>query len=303
MTTDPSVVRAAAHGTAVLCAGLALWRVVEWRRGTSRARTLLVRDGPGERGGRGVLGGPGGLGARWPTSVARWWAVARGRRAWLCLPVAGVIALLGESPLPLVAGAVAVPLVGRWLRAAGHRKEREARAERVAALCGAVVGELRAGWQPAQALASAARETGALDGEEAAVLAAARFGGDVPDALRRAAGQGGAEGLAGMAACWQVAVDGGAGLAAGLDRLEAALRDHREQRERLRAELAGAWATVVVLAVLPVAGVALGAALGADPLRVLLHTPAGLGCLVVGGALEAAGLWWAARIVRGGERV
>ncbi|MFF9068415.1 type II secretion system F family protein [Streptomyces sp. NPDC014891] len=285
----------AARAAVALCALVALWEAAERRRVTGRARAVLA-GGPAVR--------PGAVGGRAGPAVlgARWWAVLRGRRAWLCLPAGGVVAVLGESPLPLVAGAVAVPLVGRRLREAGRRREREARAERVVALCGAVAGELRAGWQPAQALAFAARETGALGPEEAAVLAAARFGGDVPAALRRAAVQDGADGLAGMAACWQVAVDGGAGLAAGLDRLEAALREHREQRERLRAELAGAWATVVVLAVLPLAGVALGAALGADPLRVLLHTPAGLGCLVVGGALEAAGLWWAARIVRGGER-
>ncbi|WP_260606703.1 type II secretion system F family protein [Streptomyces sp. WAC08241] len=284
-------VRGAAQGAAVLCAGLALWWTVERRRGTGRVRAVLAGGVP-EEAGRGA----------WPVAVAHGWALLRGRRAWLCLPVAGVLALLGESPLPLVAGALAVPLVGRRLRAAGRRREREARAERVVALCGAVVGELRAGWQPAQALSFAARETGALGDEEARVLAAARFGGDVPEALRRASRQDGADGLAGMAACWQVAVDGGAGLAAGLDRLEASLRDRHEQRERLRAELAGAWATVTVLALLPAAGLALGTALGADPLRVLLHTPAGLGCLAVGGALEAAGLWWAARIVRGGER-
>ncbi|MFF8380920.1 type II secretion system F family protein [Streptomyces sp. NPDC015661] len=291
MTVELVPVRGAAHGAAALCAVLALWWAVERRRGGGRARAVLAGGVPEAAEGR-----------EWPAVAARWWAALRGRRAWLCLPVAGVVALLGESPLPLVAGAVAVPLVGRRLRAAGRRKEREARAERVVALCAAVVGELRAGWQPAQALSFAARETGALGEAEAPVLAAARFGGDVPEALRWAARQDGADGLAGMAACWQVAVDGGAGLAAGLDRLEAALRDHLEQRDRLRAELAGAWATVTVLALLPAAGLALGAALGADPLRVLLHTPAGLGCLVVGGALEAAGLWWAARIVRGGER-
>ncbi|WP_435969358.1 type II secretion system F family protein [Streptomyces sp. Qhu_M48] len=301
-------VRAVAQAALAVCALRALWWAVEWRRGEGRARAVLVGAGPGERsaggaaGSRGVSGVRAVLGALRPAVLARWWTVVRARRAWLCLPVAGVVALLGGSPLPLVAGAVAVPLVGRRLRAAERRKECEAGAERVVALCGAVVGELRAGWQPSQALSFAARETGALGGEEAAVLAAARFGGDVPEALRRAAGQDGADGLAGMAACWQVAVDGGAGLAAGLERLEAALRDHHEQRDRLRAELAGAWATVAVLALLPLAGVALGTALGADPLRVLLHTPAGLGCLVVGGALEAAGLWWAARIVRGGER-
>ncbi len=133
------------------------------------------------------------------------------------------------------------------------------------------------------------------------MLAAARFGGDVAEALRLAARTDGAEGLAGLAACWQVAVDSGAGLATGLDRLESALRERREQRERLRAQLSGSWTTVVLLAVLPLAGLAMGAALGAEPLRVLLHTPAGLACLLIGGALETAGLWWAGRIVRAGE--
>ncbi|MFI8824521.1 type II secretion system F family protein [Streptomyces sp. NPDC053431] len=277
------------QGAAALCAVLALWWTVRRERAVRRARAVLAL--------------PGGPEAPWSAAAARWRSALRDRREWLCLPVAAVVALFGASPLPLLAGAVAVPLVGRGLRTARARREREARADGVVALCGAVAGELRAGWQPAQALSFAARTTGALGDEEAAVLAAARFGGDVPEALRGAALRDGAEGLAGMAACWQVAVDGGAGLAAGLDRLEAALRAHREQRERLRAQLAGAWATVAVLAVLPVAGLGLGAALGARPLWVLFHTPAGLGCLVTGAALEAVGLWWAARIVRGGERL
>ncbi|MFI8517761.1 type II secretion system F family protein [Streptomyces sp. NPDC085481] len=276
-----------AQGAAVLCAGAALWWTAERERAVRRARTVLAL--------------PGGWSTVRPAALGSWRDAVRRRREWLCLPLAAVLALVGASVLPLLAGAAAVPLVGRRLRAARARREREARADGVVALCGAVAGELRAGWQPAQALAFAARTTGALGGQEAAVLAAARFGGDVPEALRRAARQDGADGLAGMAACWQVAVDGGAGLAAGLDRLDAALRAQRDQRERLRAQLAGAWATVAVLAVLPVAGLGLGAVLGARPLTVLLHTPAGLGCLVVGGVLEALGLWWAARIVRGGE--
>ncbi|WP_370413533.1 type II secretion system F family protein [Streptomyces fradiae] len=274
---------------AALCAVLAL----AWTAGHERAA----------RRARAVLAAPGGPARTWSTALGPWWERLRGRPEWLCLPAAGVPALLGSSPLPLLAGALAVPLVGRRLRTARARREREQRADRVVALCGAVAGELRAGWQPAQALTFAARTSGALGGQEAAVLAAARFGGDVPEALRRAARRDGADGLAGMAACWQVAVDGGAGLAAGLDRLESALRSHRDQQERLRAQLAGAWATVAVLAVLPVAGLGLGSALGARPLWVLLHTPAGLGCLFVGGVLETAGLWWAARIVRGGERL
>ncbi|MET7618393.1 type II secretion system F family protein [Streptomyces sp. NPDC005408] len=273
---------------AAVCAGAAAWLTVGRDRELRRARLLLAGGGA--------------------VKVSPWWAwdrvlpEVRLRREWLCLPVALVIAVLGESVLPLIAGAVAVPLVRRQLRARELRRERERRAEGVITLCGAVAGELRAGLQPGQALLFAARSTGVLGGAEAAVLAAARFGGDVPQALREAAREPGADGLAGVAACWRVAVDSGAGLAAGLDRLEAALRAERDQQADLKAQLAGARSTIGLLALLPLAGLGMGWALGAEPLRVLLHTPAGLMCLVVGGVLEAAGLCWAGRIVRqGGE--
>ncbi|WP_339152825.1 type II secretion system F family protein [Streptomyces sp. F41] len=280
---------------AALCAGAAVWLVAMREPGVRRARVLFV-DGPVE--------------PRPGSSLPRVRELVVERREWWCVPVAVLLAVLGASVLPLLAGVVAVPLVRRWLRRRARRRQRERAADTVAALCGAVVGELRAGQEPGQALLAGLRECAAeaepgggawLGDAEAAVLAAARFGGDVPAALRQAAEGPGLEGLSGMAACWRVAVDGGAGLAAGLDRLETALRADRRRREELRAQLAGAWSTVVVLALLPVAGLGLGAALGAEPLRVLLHTTGGLLCLVVGGLLEAAGLFWACRIVRGGE--
>ncbi|WP_078854719.1 type II secretion system F family protein [Streptomyces sp. NRRL F-5135] len=290
----------AALAGATVCVVAAVWPTVCQERGLRRARALF--------GDAGVAGGPAPGGVLGACARERWRRRARGwaRRVpgvWLCLPVAVVLALLGKSVLPLIGGVLAVPLVGRRLRAGRRRKAEDLRASQVLALCGAMAGELRAGLQPATALAAAAGSTGGLGGAEAAVLAAARFGGDVPGALRRAGSAPGADGLVGLAACWRVAVDGGAGLGAGLDRLEAVLRAERDQREGLRAHLAGAWSTVVVLAFLPVVGLAMGWAMGADPLRVLFHTPAGLGCLVVGGLLEGAGLWWAARIVRTGETV
>ncbi|MFI7290063.1 type II secretion system F family protein [Streptomyces anulatus] len=296
----------AAHAVA-LCAGSAVWLAMVRDTGVRRARVLFV-DAPAES--RRTW-------SRWPRllkDLGRVTESARGRREWWCVPVAVLLAVLGGSVLPLVAGAVAVPLVRRWLRRRAGAREAERAATAVAALCGAVVGELRAGREPGQALLVALREGLAEDGSsatpasgsrlgeaEAAVLAAARFGGDVPAALRQAAEGPGLGGLSGMAACWRVAVDGGAGLATGLERLEAALREDRRRREELRAQLAGAWSTVVVLALLPLAGLGLGAALGAEPLRVLLHTPGGLACLALGVFLEAAGLYWACRIVRGGE--
>ncbi|GLW49064.1 membrane protein [Streptomyces sp. NBRC 14336] len=280
---------------AAACAGAAaLWLMSGRNAGVRRARLLLA--------------GGGAVGAGPPD----WRAVAFGRVRWVrgrlrgewWAAVGGVLlAVLGASVLPLVAGAVAVPLLRRARVAGQARGARERRGDAVIALCAALAGEVRAGRQPGEALLVAARESGGLGDAQAAVLAAARFGGDVPAAVAVAARQPGAEGLRGLAACWRVAVDQGAGLADGLHRLEAALRAERDQRADLRAQLAGAKSTALMLAGLPVLGLLLGAVMGADPLRVLLHTGAGLGCLVAGGVLEGLGVWWALRIVRGAEAV
>nr|WP_107105729.1 type II secretion system F family protein [Streptomyces roseifaciens] len=242
---------------------------------------------------------PPALVGEWGTRLRRW---ARARRELACLPLGGAVALLGRSVLPLLAALVAVPLVRRWLAVRKEQRERERREAAVIELCGTVAGELRAGRQPGQALAGV--PAGDLGPQWTAVSAAARFGGDVPGALRAVAACPGAEGLHGVAACWRVAVDGGAGLAAGLERVSAALSAERDQREELRSQLAGARSTAVMLALLPVLALLMGSALGAAPLRVLLHTPAGLGCLLLGGLLEAAGIAWTGRIVRAaaGER-
>ncbi|MGW1225042.1 type II secretion system F family protein [Streptomyces sp. NPDC002530] len=276
---------------AALCAGAAAWLVISGRSGGHRrARGLFGSEGvrsPARESWKSVR-----------DRLMGWWG---GRREWVCLPVALALAVCGASPLPVVLGVAAVPVARRWLRGRRVRREGERRADSVVGLCGAVVGELRAGAEPGQALLAAVRGIGAGDASWSGVFAAARFGGDIPGALGQAAREPGREGLVGVAACWRVAADGGAGLAAGLDRLESALRAERRGREELRAQLTGAWSTVVVLALLPVVGIALGTALGAEPLRVLLHHPVGLACLVVGGSLEALGLAWAARIVRAGE--
>ncbi|MFF8788604.1 type II secretion system F family protein [Streptomyces sp. NPDC015125] len=233
-------------------------------------------------------------GRRW--SFGRWGNC--GREIW-CLPTGLVPAVLGGSVLPVLASVVAFFLVRRWLAARGAVHAREGRAAAVIGLCATVAGELRAGRQPAQALLAAGAPGLGVAGS--AVMAAARYGGDVPRALRAAGRLPGAGGLTGMAACWQVAVEGGAGLASGLERIAAGLRAQRDQRDELRAQLAGPRATALMLALLPAGGLLMGSALGADPLRVLLHTPAGWGCLAVGGLLEWCGVAWTARIVAAAE--
>ncbi|MFF2025797.1 type II secretion system F family protein [Streptomyces sp. NPDC058171] len=288
---------------AVVCAGDAVLAARDRRTvRVRRSRALVAAPVPGGTGvpfpgaGRRAALGRALHGTGGPV-VARLRGLV-GPEAWVLVGGAAV-ALAGESPVPLLLAALSVPVVRRALRARARRAAGERRADEVIALCGALVGEVRAGRQPGEALAALARAPdGGLGAAAERVLAAARFGGDVPGALGAAAREPGGEGLRGLAACWRVAVDQGAGLAAGLERVEAALRAERDLRGDLRAGCAAARATAVMLAGLPLVGLVLGWALGADPLRVLLHTAGGLGCLAVGGALEAVGLWWALRIVR-----
>lgn len=282
---------------ALLCAGAAVLLTAGGDEGRRRAGLLLAGVGEAGHPLAASGGGEGRAGFR-----VRKWTVGRAGHEWWCLVGGAVLGLAGESWLPVAAGAAAVPVVARLLRRRVGRVGAERREAAVVELCAAVSGELRAGRQPDGALLSAGEvAVRGLQDAGSSLLAAARFGGDVPAALREAARMPGAAGLLGVAACWQVSVEGGAGLADGLDRVAGALRAERDQREDLRAQLAGPRSTAAVLALLPGFGLLLGSAMGADPLRVLLHTPAGWGCLTAGGLLEWAGLAWVARLVRSAE--
>jgi tight adherence protein B len=105
-----------------------------------------------------------------------------------------------------------------------------------------------------------------------------------------------------VAAAWRVADVTGAPLADLLDRLEVDLRSLDRVRLAAAAHAAGTRATAGLLAVLPVAGIGVGYGMGADPLHVLLHTPAGAGCVAAAVLLQLAGLAWTGRLSRiGGE--
>ncbi|EDY42992.2 type II secretion system F family protein [Streptomyces sp. SPB074] len=258
------------------------------RPGAARARALLA-DGPRYE-----------APEAWRRAFARLRAVWRPE--WWCLPGAVAVALPAGSFVPLVLAAPAWPLVRGLRRARAVARARAARADAVVVLCGLLAGEVRAGNRPAEALAHAVSACGELGHGRADILAAARFGGDVPAALRVAAREPGAEGLVGLAACWRVALDRGAGLAVGLERLERALLADRDQRADLRAQLSGARATAALLAALPLLGLLLGSAVGAAPLNVLFGSVPGFVCLVLGSALEAAGVWWCLWLVRQAQR-
>ena len=101
-----------------------------------------------------------------------------------------------------------------------------------------------------------------------------------------------------VAACIETAEASGSPLAAVLDRLAAQLEADADAAAARAVALAGPTATAKVLSVLPLAGLGLGMLMGADPLRLLLSTPLGAGCLVLGAGLTVLGRWWSARLVR-----
>ncbi|MDT0445393.1 type II secretion system F family protein [Streptomyces johnsoniae] len=274
--------------TAALCAGAGAWLLVAGVPGRGRSRALSSGGDPG------AVVRP----ARRPVPRAPDGTTLR--IVLGCLAVGALLSLWGRSPLPLPVAVLLAPAAVRWWRRRAAVRAAELLRDEVIAFCVGLAGEVRAGRPPAQAVVAIG--TAGLGPPGGGVLAAARYGGDVPAALRAAARRPGADGLRGVAACWSVAVDGGASFAAGLERVAGALRAERHQHEELRAQLAGPRATAVVLATLPVFGLLLGAAMGVEPLRVLLGTPAGALCLAIGAALEWAGLAWVRAIVAAAER-
>lgn len=143
----------------------------------------------------------------------------------------------------------------------------------------------------------------------AAARAAAANGVPVSAAIRRVLSAGGAvrggvsmhqrdaRTWSELAACFDIAEASGCPLADVLTRFAAQLEAEDDADAARGTALAGPKATVALLTWLPVLGLGLGAALGVDPLAVLLGTPLGLAALAAGAGLTVAGRVWSAKLV------
>ena len=226
--------------------------------------------------------------ARAPTPQRRspprrgWWLVG----AAVVLFVSSAVSTQAGAVLMLLAGS-ALGLRTLWSRRR-RRRQVEAGQDRVAQFCQLLGAELAAGQPPGVALERASLEWPDLQ----PVGHASRLGGDVPDALRLAAGTPGQGDLVLVAAAWQVAHRSGTGLTTALQRVSAGLRATGATRRLVQAELASARATARLLAALPVLALLTGRGIGGDPLTFLLGSGWGWSCLAAGLALGFAGLWW-----------
>ncbi|MEV0715344.1 hypothetical protein [Asanoa sp. NPDC050611] len=208
----------------------------------------------------------------------------RWRAALLALLVGASVGFLLGGPVAAIAlGAYAVVAVVHLRRARAAAAGRAARSALLDRLTG-LAADLRAG-VPIQA-------------------AAKDFAPDRGDPGHRGPagprGRGGAEEVDGLSALARAAVmlaeRTGAPLADLIDRIEADARAGDRARASAIAQAAGAQATAMLLAALPLGGLALGYAIGADPLAILLHTPLGAICAVCAIALQILGLVWSQRL-------
>ncbi|NYH80505.1 tight adherence protein B [Actinopolyspora biskrensis] len=161
-----------------------------------------------------------------------------------------------------------------------------------------LIGELGTGAHPSAAAASASADTeGAVSELFGDLAVTSRLGGTPAESL--GAKRPPEELLPAMARftrCWRMSEQHGVALG----RLLETVREDVEHRVRvvrdIDSKLAGPRATAAVLSGLPLLGLLLGEAGGADPLGVLVSGPAGQFLLLAGTVLLCAGVLWIQRL-------
>jgi len=227
--------------------------------------------------------------------------VSRPRPRWLMpvLVTVGVAAAAATVPVTTVAAAAIVTvtvLARRRRRARRTRSATQGRA--LTAALETLVSELRVGATPVRAFRVAALEAPPELGSALHdVSARAELGADVAAGLRTVARRSPLTGeWERLAMSWSLATEHGLAVAALMRTAQLDIVERLRYSDQVDAAMAGARATAVILAVLPVFGVLLGEAIGAAPLAFLTGGGAGGWCLVIGSALLSAGLWWVERI-------
>ncbi|MDF3280611.1 MULTISPECIES: type II secretion system protein F [unclassified Gordonia (in: high G+C Gram-positive bacteria)] len=220
------------------------------------------------------------------------------------------IGICGALLVGGIAAAVAAGLVAGVYGWRAHRRraaeQADARRDDLLTALSLMIAELSVGAPPAHACAAAAAEMSAMagatrdgvTGQADSVASAlsmlagrAELGGGI--LIDPTAAHGADESWQRIAVAWQTSEAHGLPLADLLGSVRSDLLARKAFVERTRAGMAGPRATATVLAGLPVLGIALGQATGAQPLSTLLGGGLG-GILLVGGtALVASGLLWA----------
>jgi tight adherence protein B len=208
---------------------------------------------------------------------------------------AGAVVLVSTVSTPLVAvlAGVLTALAGRaWNRHRDGESDEQRLVGLVAGLT-ALAADLRSGRSLAEATDAAAAACGdQRTGRD--LVRAVR----VPDQAAVAAADALRGPLARLSGAVLLSGRTGCSLAEVVSSVEDDLRARHRAELELRSATAGPRAGALLLAGLPVLGLAMGSGVGADPWGVLTTTGTGQVLLVAGVALELAGVAWSSRLVR-----
>jgi tight adherence protein B len=252
------------------CALLAVWALVPGAAPAALAARLMPEDAPIPR-------------QRRPL-----WKYAGS--AGLTVLCVGAVGSLTGGRGAAIALATGIAVATGWHLATSHARMRAALCARrsVTEACATLAAQVRVGRLPTDALAIAAEDCQILRPAQTAQL----LGGDVTAIWHAQSRRRGHGGLAELARAWQISTRIGAPMAAVLERVAESMAAEESVRAVVAGELAGPRATGKIMAFLPLAGLALGYALGGDPIDFLLQSSLGWGCLVGGVGLAAAGVLW-----------
>jgi tight adherence protein B len=208
---------------------------------------------------------------------------------------------LGGVPLA-IAGAAVGALLGVLAGDVGSGRAAAVRRRDLHTALRVLVGELEAGSGPGIALAAAGAAGPSVREPFAEAARAAERGEDAGAVLADVAPTPGNEGLRAIGVAWQVGETTGAELAGVLGRVAADLAAAREQRRAVDTALAGPRSSATLLAGLPLVGIGLGLAMGAQPLDFLTRVPSGRLVCCAGVLLDAAGVLWMRAILHRAAR-
>ncbi|MGH2677850.1 MAG: type II secretion system F family protein [Actinomycetota bacterium] len=235
-------------------------------------------------------------------------------RSWPGRPWSFVLAIAGcaflgaavgellAGPVAALAGAAGGPFVLLSIVARRAAAEQVRAEEHLQEAILALAAATRAGLSIRRAVEEAARDAGPpLDAELARVIDRLDVGDSLESALSSLASRLELRDIGLVVTVLSLHRRTGGDLPAMLEQVAEVVGDRVRSRREVRAITAQGRASGAILAVLPVAFVALLSGTGGEALGAFYRTPLGAGLLLAGLACEALGFWWIRRIVHRAE--
>jgi len=215
-----------------------------------------------------------------------------------------IVLVVGTGPLLAIAGPGAAAMLMAALvgaptvaLATAVRSRRRRLGSSIPAALDELARSLRSGGSLVQAIADAAHATpGAIGDDLFQVAAAHRAGVPLADALARWRTMRPIAGVRLTASALELGIAAGGAHARAIDGVAATLRDNLAITAEVRAQGAQAQASALVIGLAPIGFTALACLADHRTATFLFQTPAGLACLAIGLALDAAGAIWMGHI-------